>query len=71
LLERLDALTGTRVFGELYERHAGSREFPALGALYGELGLAEGPDGVLTYRDDAPLAELRRAIMAPPAEDRR
>ena len=68
LMERLDALTGTDVFGRLYFRHVHSRTFPDLNEVYRRLGI-DTHKGQLRFRNDAPLVEARRAIMASP-EDR-
>lgn len=62
LLDKLDELTGTRVFSELYATHVGSREFPDLSATYRALGLGAGADGIVLTAD-APQAALRDGIM--------
>jgi hypothetical protein len=72
LFDRLDALTGTQVFGELYAAHAHSRDFPDLADAYAALGLETTAAGLQTAAD-APLAGVRDAIMraraAAPAAD--
>lgn len=62
LFARLDEITGTQVFSGLYEAHVGSREFPDLTAIYRQLGLEPGADGV-ELAPDAPYRHLREAIM--------
>lgn len=63
LIERLDAITGTDVFGVLYERHVASHRFPDLAPVYRALGL------VAQDRTTVELSpagrELREAIMRP------
>jgi hypothetical protein len=62
LLDRLDAITGTRVFGELYEQHVGSQAFPDLGPAYRALGISSA-DGALELLDGGRESALRDAIM--------
>jgi hypothetical protein len=62
LLERLDAITGTRVFGDLYDMHVAARDFPDLGQTYKALGLAAGASGV-ELTGTGKEAGLRDAIM--------
>lgn len=59
----LDRVGGGGIFGRLYERYAGSREFPSLDGAYRVLGIEAGPDG-LRFSPLADAATLRRAIMA-------
>jgi len=70
--DRLDGLTGTEVFGELYAAHAHSHEFPDLREAYAALGLEAAAGGLQTAAD-APRAAVRDAIMrarpAPAAAD--
>ncbi len=61
LLARLDELTDTTVFTELYSEHVNSSEFPDLTAAYAELGL-DVRAGEVELRF-APYADLREAIM--------
>ncbi len=45
LFARLDELTGTTVFSELYEQHVGSEKFPDIAQAYSALGLRIGTGG--------------------------
>ena len=62
LFAQLDAVTGTDVFGELYEQHQASNDFPDLAPAYRALG-------IFPERDKIELlpggAALREAIMSP------
>lgn len=61
-----DAATGTKVFEELYAQMKDKPVAPDLHELWAKLGVvSEG--GTVTLRDDAPLADVRRAIMQPRA----
>lgn len=61
-----DAATGTKVFEELYAQMKDKPVTPDLHDLWAKLGVVwEG--GTVTLRDDAPLADVRRAIMQPRA----
>jgi hypothetical protein len=62
VIDRLDRLTGTRVFSRLHARYADSDEFPDLGPAYARLGLRPGDEGV-GFDPAAPEAHIRRAIM--------
>jgi predicted metalloprotease with PDZ domain len=64
LFARLDELTQTAVFGDLYEEHVGSTRFPDLSEAYGELGLVPAGRRSVSLSNDAPLAGLRDAIMS-------
>ena len=68
VLQKLDGLTGTTVFMELYKTHIDSADFPDLGAVYAELGLQ--PMSATTLRLDpaAPGAAICAAIMSAPQE---
>ena len=61
-----DAATGTRVLEELYAQMKDAPVAPDLRELWGKLGVVMEGDGV-RVRDDAPWADIRRAIMAPRA----
>jgi hypothetical protein len=62
LVDKLDELTGTGVFGELYRQHLPSPDFPDLSGLYRELGLR--PDGGnIEVMPEAPSRDVRDAIM--------
>jgi hypothetical protein len=61
-----DAATGTRVLEELYAQMKDNPVTPDLHDLWAKLGVtADG--GAVTLHEDAPLADVRRAIMAPRA----
>ena len=61
-----DAATGTKVLEEMYAQMKDTPVTPDLTGLWAKLGVvSDGPTIVL--RDDAPLADVRRAIMAPRA----
>ncbi len=62
LFTKLDELTGTQVFSELYAAHVGSSGFPDLSGTYRALGIV--PNGrEVELLPDAPQAELRDRIM--------
>jgi len=63
-LEVADRAVGVPVLAPLYARLAQSGEKIDLGALWARLGLEDA--GGIRFRDDAPLARIRRAITAPP-----
>lgn len=68
LLDRLDAITGTRVFRDLYDLHVAARDFPDLAQTYRALGI--GPDGgALDLAESARERRLRAAIMESGAHD--
>jgi hypothetical protein len=52
------------VLGPLYARMAQSAQNVDLAALWARLGLEDA--GGIRFRDDAPLARIRRAITEPP-----
>jgi len=62
LMEKLDEITGTQVFRELYDMHVASREFPDLAAAYRALGIAPVAGGI-ELSDDEREQGLREAIM--------
>ena len=62
LLRKLDQLTGTGVFEELYQQQVLDTRFADLSGLYRELGL-QVRGGQVILNDQAPLAGVRRAIM--------
>jgi hypothetical protein len=64
LLDKLDAITGTKFFPELADGIARSREFPDLSAPYHELGLRI-ENGALQLDAEPRAAALRDAIMRP------
>jgi hypothetical protein len=61
-----DAATGTKVLEELYVQMKDSPVTPDLHDLWTKLGVVS-DGGSVTLRDDAPLADIRRAIMEPRA----
>jgi hypothetical protein len=61
-----DAATGTKVLEDLYAQMKDKPMTPDLSALWIKLGIVS-DDGTIQLRDDAPLADIRRAIMAPRA----
>jgi hypothetical protein len=59
-----DAATGTKVLEEMYAQMKDKPVAPDLNGLWAKLGVvSEG--GSVTLHDDAPLADIRRAIMQP------
>lgn len=62
LMGKLDEITGTQVFRELYDLHVASKEFPELAATYRALGISTGIGGI-ELSDDARERRLRAAIM--------
>jgi len=62
-LAAADRAVGVPVLGPLYARMAQSGESVDLPALWARLGLEDA--GGIRFRDDAPLARIRRAITAP------
>jgi hypothetical protein len=64
-----DAATGTHVFEEMYAQMKDKPVTPDLQDLWAKLGVVS--DGsTVKFRDDAPLADVRRAIMQPRAVNR-
>jgi len=61
-----DEATGTKVFEELYARMKDSPVSPDLHDLWTKLGVVS-DGGTVTLHDDAPLSDVRRAIMQPRA----
>ena len=59
-----DAATGTKVFEGLYAQMKDTPVSPDLHDLWAKLGVVSA-GGTVTFRDDAPLADIRRAIMRP------
>jgi hypothetical protein len=59
-----DAATGTEVLEELYAQMKDSPVSPDLHDLWAKLGVVS-DGGTVMLRDDAPLADVRRAIMEP------
>jgi hypothetical protein len=64
LFAKLDELTRTEVFAELYEAHVSSAAFPPVGDAYQLLGLAVEEEGEsIRMVDGAPQLAFRDAIM--------
>jgi hypothetical protein len=61
-----DEATGTKVFEELYAQMKDSPVSPDLHDLWAKLGVVS-DGGTITFRDDAPLSDVRRSIMQPRA----
>jgi hypothetical protein len=61
-----DAATGTHVLEELYARYAERPGAVDLSALWRSLGVAARAGGGVAYEDAAPLAWVRKAIVAGP-----
>ncbi|MEO8004082.1 MAG: hypothetical protein ABI771_04200 [Betaproteobacteria bacterium] len=59
---RLDDVTGTGIFGELYERHVASKDFPDLAQTWRALGMSIVADGTASS-DTERESKLRNAIM--------
>jgi hypothetical protein len=62
-----DEATGTKVLEELYAQMKDNPVSPDLHDLWAKLGVVS-DGGTVTLRDDAPLADVRRAIMQPRAK---
>ena len=62
LFDKLDEITGTHVFRDLYETHVRSKSFPDLNGVYRVLGL-QPVSGGLELLPDAPRKDVRDAIM--------
>ena len=62
LVDKLDELTGTGIFGEIYDQHVASKNFPDLTQTYKALGISTGPGGI-EFSADAREARLRDAVM--------
>ena len=61
-----DDATGTNVLADLYAKMGAEPYAPDLEALWRDLGVSVG-EGRVTFDDTAPLAPIRRAIIAVPA----
>ncbi len=64
LMQRLDRLTGTTVFMDLYRRYVDSDEFPDLAGVYADLGLQPMSATTLRFDSTAPAAAICEAIMS-------
>jgi hypothetical protein len=63
VMQRLDAVTGTRVFTGLYHRYRNSEEFPDLNDAYRRLGLYPISDTEVRLQDDPQAIALRDKLM--------
>ena len=61
LFRKLDQLTGTDIFTDLYAEHARSEDFPDIQPTYQALGV-EADSRWIGLQDEARLADVRRAI---------
>ncbi len=64
LFARLDRLTETSVFMDLFREHADAVGFPDTGAVLDDLGVNE-RWGRVSFDDSAPLTDIREAITGP------
>jgi hypothetical protein len=62
LFDKLDEITGTGVFRELYDQHVAAKSFPDLSQTYGALGITVHADGIDLSAGDKEV-RLRDAIM--------
>ncbi len=62
LFDRLDEVTGTGVFREIYDQHVASRTFPDLKQTYRALGVTIGAGGIGLSTEDRER-RLRESIM--------
>jgi len=62
LFDKLDEITGTSVFRELYDQHVASKDFPDLAQAYRSLGIAVGGTGI-ELAPEGREKQLRDAIM--------
>ena len=62
LCDRLDALSGTQVFSELYDQHVSSSAFPDLTQTYRALGITSS-SGSVVFTSEPGGRQLRDAIM--------
>lgn len=62
LFDKLDEVTGTGVFSEIYDQHVASRNFPDLSQTYRALGVTIGAGGIELSTEDRER-RLRDAIM--------
>ncbi|HKB83939.1 MAG TPA: hypothetical protein VKD04_12145, partial [Burkholderiales bacterium] len=62
LFDKLDEVTGTHIFGEIYDQHVASRNFPDLSQTYRALGITLGAKGIEFSTEDRE-SRLRDAIM--------
>jgi hypothetical protein len=63
LCDRLDFVSGTNVFSELYDQHVASRAFPDLTQTYLALGITRDPEGGVVFSSEDIGRRLRDGIM--------
>lgn len=66
LMQKLDQLTETSIFMDLYKKHVNSDEFPDLKMAYAELGLKPVSNTRVDFDPKASNAAIRSAIMTAP-----
>lgn len=64
IFAHFDAVSGTTVFADLYANTVYSRHFPPISDTFAALGIEVADNGRVHLDDDAPAAEIRKAIMA-------
>lgn len=64
VMDKLDSLTETKIFTDLYHQYVYSDEFPDMRQAYQKLGLTT-KRNKLIFSNDASSVALRRAIMSP------
>jgi hypothetical protein len=62
LFDKLDEVTGTSIFSEIYDQHVASRNFPDLSPTYRALGITANA-GVVEFSGEDREMQLRGAIM--------
>lgn len=62
MFRQLDSLTGTQIFSDIYRDHANAEGFPDVQKTLGELGVIN-KDNQVSLEPDAPMADIREAIM--------
>jgi predicted metalloprotease with PDZ domain len=63
VIDKLDALSGTRIFSRLYDRYIDNDDFPDLRAAYSFLGLQPEDDETLHLVGGRAATDLRKGIM--------
>ena len=62
MFAKLDALTNTKIFSDLYDKHVNAESFPDMRSTWEHLGVNTRHDRV-SLTADAPLADVRTSIM--------
>lgn len=62
VFDKLDEVTGTNIFSEIYDRHVASRNFPDLSPTYRALGITTNA-GAVDFSSEGREKQLRGAIM--------